>query len=72
MDSEFNGRDASVKSRDFSNPMYDAVGGAIDPSSSSSKGGISPFEFRGTHGHLILFYLFLSPRASVILSYPLR
>lgn len=36
MDSEFNGRDASGKSRDFSNPMYDAVGGAVPP----GKGGI--------------------------------
>ena len=36
MDSEFNGRDASAKSRDFSNPMYDAV----DPSMSNTKGGI--------------------------------
>ncbi len=36
MDSEFNGRDASIKSRDFSNPMYDAVGGPVD----TPKGGI--------------------------------
>ena len=36
MDSEFNGRDASTKSRDFSNPMYAAVGGSVE----APKGGI--------------------------------
>jgi len=40
IDSEFNGRDASSKSRDFSNPMYDAVGGAGETPVSGSKGGI--------------------------------
>ena len=38
IESEFNARDASVKSRDFSNPMYDAVGGAT--LESGSKAGI--------------------------------